>query len=99
MDTMRTLSQQRNTYMQRCTAYAKNERYTAATPSAHTVVVRAGAGGRAVPGGSGSLPVGIGGEVGGGEVGRSSARAIRDKEGEDERTKCEHLGGGGRHSC
>jgi hypothetical protein len=92
MDTVRTLSH---------SAYAKNERYTAATaPSARTVVVRAGAGGRAVPGGSGSLPVGIGGEVGGGEVGRSSARAIRDKEGEDERTKCEHLGeGGGRHSC
>jgi hypothetical protein len=38
-----------------------------------TVVIRAGAGGRTVPGGPGSLPVGIGGEVGSVKAHRSSA--------------------------
>ena len=58
----------------------------------HTVVVRTGAGGRAVPGGPGGLPVGIGGEGGGVEVHRPSARAIRDKEGEEECCKGSCLG-------
>jgi len=66
-----------------------------------TVVVGAGAGGRAVPGGSGGLPVGVGGEGGGVKVHRRrpSARTVRDEEGEDHDRQCTdgRAGDRGRH--
>jgi hypothetical protein len=60
-----------------------------------TVVIRAGAGGRTVPGGPGSLPVGVGGKVGGVKARRPRARATRYKEQEVKRRKCNYRGGGG----
>jgi hypothetical protein len=66
-----------------------------------TVVIRAGAGGRTVPGGPGSIPAGIGGEVGGVKAHRPRARATRYKEQEERCTKCNYYCGGqgcGHHS-
>lgn len=64
--------------------------------SALTVIVRAGASGRAIPGGPGSLPVGIGSEVGGVQVDWPGAGAIGDEDGE-ECSKCKNVGVGGNH--
>lgn len=66
---------------------------------AHTVVVRAGAVGPAVPGGLGRLPAAAGGAGvvqlsagGGGVVARLRASAMRGEHG-DERNECSHLDG------
>lgn len=61
-----------------------------------TVVVGTGAGGRAVPGCPGSLPVGVGGEGRGGIIDGPGARAMGDENGE-ECSECDHLGREGGH--
>jgi hypothetical protein len=61
-----------------------------------TVIVRAGPGRRTIPGGPGSLPIGVGSEGGGVKVYWPGAGAIGEKEGED-CSKCNHVEWEGNH--